>query len=254
MQHVGAVAVHISVNIGDLVAVDDVGVEVVVIVVEAVGDVDHQGDQRDNQGDQVQSVQATQDAYFHCMRTHFHLLPPLLLPSRQHHVDDVGAVAIHIGVYVGVLHAVDDVGIEVVVIVVETVAHIDHQGGQRDNQGDQVQSIQATQDAYFHCMRTHFHLLSSLLLPPRRHHIDYVGAVAVHIGVNVGVLRAVETVGVEVVVIVVEAVAHIDHQGDQRDNQGDQVEGVLATQDAVGVDALGPRRLGTLHVDERSER
>ena len=95
--------------------------------------------------------------------------------------------------------------------------------------------------------------LSLLLLPSRRHHVDDVGAVAVDVGVHVGVLGAVDAVGVEVVVIVVEAVGHVDDEGDEGDDQGDEVEGVLAPQDAVGVDALGSRRLGSLHVDERGE-
>ena len=92
------------------------------------------------------------------------------------------------------------------------------------------------------------------LFPTGRHHVDDVGAVAVDVGVHVGVLRAVEAVGIEVVVVVVEAVGHVHHEGDEGHDQGDQVEGVLAAQDAVRVDARGrPPRLGPLHVDERGE-
>ena len=95
---------------------------------------------------------------------------------------------------------------------------------------------------------------SSPPLPPRRHHVDDVGAVAVDVGVHVRVLGAVEAVRVEVVVVVVEAVGHVHHEGDEGHDQGDQVEGVLAAQDAVRVDARGrPPRLGPLHVDERGE-
>ena len=97
-----------------------------------------------------------------------------------------------------------------------------------------------------------FQSLSSPL-PSRRHHIDDVGAVAVDVGVHVGVLGAVDAVGVEVVVIVVETVGHVNDEGDEGDDQGDEVEGVLAPQDAVHVDAFGSCRLRPLHVDEWSE-
>ena len=61
-------------------------------------------------------------------------------------------------------------------------------------------------------------------------HLDHVHGVIVGVGVVVGLSVGVDVDAVEVVVVLVEVVLHVDDEGGEAHHEGEEVEGVRATQ------------------------
>ena len=64
-------------------------------------------------------------------------------------------------------------------------------------------------------------------------HLDHVHGVVVGVGIVVGLPIGVEVDPVEVVVVLVQVVLHVDHEGGQPHHEGQEVEGVRAAQETL---------------------
>ena len=77
-----------------------------------------------------------------------HIFSPLLsLLSGRHHVHDVGVVVIRVGICVVVARRVDVCLVQVVVVVVDVVVNIHHQGDHCSHEVYKVKSIRTAKDA-----------------------------------------------------------------------------------------------------------
>ena len=68
---------------------------------------------------------------------------------------------------------------------------------------------------------------------PSPAHLDHVHGVVVGVGVVVGLPVGVDVDPVEIVVVLVQVVLHVDHEGDEAHHEGEEVEGVRATQQTL---------------------
>ena len=77
--------------------------------------------------------------------------------------------------------------------------------------------------------------LSHQVSPNRFCHLDHVHGIVVGIGVVVGLPVGVDVDPVEVVVVLVQVVLHVDHQRGQTHHKGQEVEGVRPAQQSLGI-------------------
>ena len=64
-------------------------------------------------------------------------------------------------------------------------------------------------------------------------HLDHVHGVVVGVGIIVGLSVGVDVDPVEVVVVLIQVVLHVDHEGGEAHHEGQEVEGVRAAQETL---------------------
>ena len=63
--------------------------------------------------------------------------------------------------------------------------------------------------------------------------LDHVHGVVVGVGIVVGLPVGVDVDPVEVVVVLIQVVLHVDHEGGEAHHEGQEVEGVCAAQETL---------------------
>ena len=77
-------------------------------------------------------------------------LPSFLL-ARRHHIDDISIVVVGVSIGVVVAGGVDVGLVEVVVVIVDVVVHVHHQGENGQDEADGVECIGSSEDAIHVC-------------------------------------------------------------------------------------------------------